>query len=230
MRRKNKYPKKTLDFLLSLLFILLTFPLQVVIFFILLFELREFPIFIQKRGISTRKLFYIIKFKTIPSNVSFKHKNIFYKKEYGKFIGKFSSFLRRSGLDELPQLFNVLTGSMSLIGPRPLMLDDLIIMKKYHPREYGKRVNLRLKPGLSGMWQLFGDRSKGVENLLELDTKYAREKSFLTDMKLLGYTIWTVLLRKHSDAIIDAYAKVEELKAEKPLKEKLPLLNTLVSE
>jgi O-antigen biosynthesis protein WbqP len=197
--------KRTSDIILSLLFIVISFPIQVLIFLFLLIELKEFPIFIQKRGITLEnKLFNIIKFKTIktlPESNTNTH-NIFLKTRLEKYIGPFSRLLRKTGLDELPQLYNVLSGSMSLVGPRPLMITDLQIMKKQFPNHYHLRSHLNSKPGLSGMWQLFGNREEGIENLIELDYLYEFNRSVILDFKLLLITFSAIIFERNSDAIL----------------------------
>ena len=118
------------------------------------------------------------------------------------YVPAFGGWLRRSGLDELPQLWNILIGDMSFIGPRPLATDDLEVMKRDLPSLYRERAALRAKVGLSGIWQLFGSREEGVENLVRLDSEYERACSFRTDMKLIVRSIPTVLFALHSDAIL----------------------------
>ena len=113
-------------------------------------------------------------------------------------------WLRKTGLDEITQLINVLKGEMSLVGPRPLTISDLEIMKKYEPEIHKRRQQLQSKPGITGYWQIFGDRNKGLENLLLLDEFYESKKSLLFDLKLIMSTIVLVMTAKHSDSIIDA--------------------------
>lgn len=108
-------------------------------------------------------------------------------------ITLFANFLRITGLDELPQLYNVLTGRMSLVGPRPFMLDDLVIMKYKYSQEEKIRESLNLKPGITGLWQLFGDKHLGITDLIKYDNMYARKKSLLFDLRILSITILYVL-------------------------------------
>jgi lipopolysaccharide/colanic/teichoic acid biosynthesis glycosyltransferase len=202
---KYYFAKRLFDITFSFLFIILSFPLQVGIFILLIFELKEFPVFFQKRGLTLEKpLFRIIKFKTLkslPQNNTSEH-NIFLKTKLEKYIGPISRILRKTGLDELPQLYNVFFGSMSLIGPRPLMVSDLKIMRAQFPNHYRIRSQLNSKPGLSGIWQLFGNREEGIENLLELEPLYEVNRSIALDFKLLFYTFAAILLERNSDAIL----------------------------
>jgi exopolysaccharide production protein ExoY len=169
----------------------------------LLIDLKEFPLFIQERGITLDKFrFKMLKFKTIPTlPSSVTERKIFLKPRLAKYISPFSKFLRLSGFDEIPQLYNVLWGNMSLVGPRPLMLSDIEILKKESQQEYYIRSSFNSKPGLTGLWQLFGNRFEGVRNMIELEKLYEINKSTLFDLKLLGFTFEAILKRKNSDAI-----------------------------
>ncbi len=195
--------KRIADIFLSGVFIIISLPVQLLIFTILYFDLKEFPIFIQPRGLTLEKSrFRLIKFKTIktlPTKVS--EHNAFLKPRLSKYISGFCKFLRITGLDEIPQLYNVFSGKMSLVGPRPLMLADLKLIKKDFPAEYAERNSLKSKPGLTGLWQLFGNREEGISNLVELDKLYEINKSFLLDVRLLGFTFAAIIFRKNSDAI-----------------------------
>ena len=96
-------------------------------------------------------------------------------------------FLRKSSLDELPQLWNVLTGEMSLVGPRPIVLDEL--------EKYGKDAGayLACTPGITGLWQVSGRSDASYEGRVSLDAYYAREWSLLLDLRILLKTIPVVL-------------------------------------
>ncbi len=192
------------DILFSLLFILISLPIQLIIFIVLIFEIREFPIFLQERALTLEsKRFKIFKFKTIKSipHTTQEH-NIFLKTKLEKYIGPFSRLLRKTGLDELPQLYNVLFGTMSLIGPRPFMITDLELMKRQYPHHYAVRSMFNAKPGISGLWQLFGIREEGIDNLIELEKLYEINRSILLDFKLLLFTFASILKERNSDAIL----------------------------
>ena len=179
---------------------------MLVIGFVLTIQLRSFPLFFQERGITlSNNRFRIIKFKTMKKaktlNDNFRKNHILNKPELTHLLTGFTFWLRRTGLDELPQLFNVIIGDMSLIGPRPLMIDDLITLKKYFPNLYYNREQINSRPGISGLWQIHGDRSKGVHNLINLENQYENTISFLLDLKLAISTIPIILYAKHSDAV-----------------------------
>jgi lipopolysaccharide/colanic/teichoic acid biosynthesis glycosyltransferase len=200
--------KSIFDRLAALFLVIITFPAQVIISICLFIELREFPLYFQKRGLTlSGKLFTIYKFKTIKKEQSDKieHKkwnDIFLVEDQSILLTFFAKLLRRTGLDELPQFYNILFGSMSFIGPRPLMIRDLEIMKREYPREYKTRTKLKSKPGLTGLWQIIGNRNLGVENLLALDLFYDENVSFPFDLKITLLTIPLVMFAKNSDAII----------------------------
>ncbi len=202
-----KILKRISDFVFAVILLVLTGPFILVSALILLLELREFPFLLQERGITLeKKRIKILKLRTIPTTHVIKskrsRKDIFIKPDLQKAIPLFARWLRKSGLDELPQLVNVLLGQMSFVGPRPLMLSDLMQMKKHFPNHYKERQKFTSKPGITGMWQIFGDREEGINNLIALEYIYEQSKNILLDFKLALLTIPIVLQAKNSDAIL----------------------------
>jgi len=96
---------------------------------------------------------------------------------------------------------------MSFIGPRPLTISDLELMKKATPEFYSQRANLKSKPGISGLWQVVGERDKGTENLLFLDQLYDKKKGLLLDLRLMFETTILMLSGKNQDAITNSKIK-----------------------
>lgn len=203
-----KFYKRFIDILLASFFIVVTLPFQFIICLLLSFMLLENPFFAQERGLTLGKYrFTLLKFRTIHSSANQKNthlhsEDIFLLPNLAFDLNWFTRWLRKTGLDELPQIYNVLFGQMSFVGPRPLMIQDLLILEREFPRHYMQRQLINSKPGLTGLWQIFGDRSKGIENLIGLDIFYEEEKSFELDLKIFLLTIPIVLFAKNSDAII----------------------------
>jgi len=156
---------------------------MIIIFFLIWFFIG-YPIFKQKRPGLNNKIFILYKFKTLVDS----NKKISEKKRQTKL----GNFLRQSGLDELPQLFNILENNMSLVGPRPLLLEYL---GKYS--DYEKQRHL-VKPGITGLAQVSPDHSKkkSWSQSVKLDIKYAKNVSFILDIKILLKTILVVLMNK----------------------------------
>jgi lipopolysaccharide/colanic/teichoic acid biosynthesis glycosyltransferase len=198
--------KRVVDIILSLIIIILTLPVQLIIAVVLILIFKENPLFIQSRGLTLEKFrFTIIKFKTIHSkqallNHNPRTKDIFLLPELSGGLKPFARFLRKTGLDELPQIYNVLLGQMSFVGPRPLMINDLEIMKNEFLHYYELRNSINSKPGITGVWQIIGDRSLGAENLIGLDIFYDENKSLLLDFKIFLTTIPLIIFAKNSDA------------------------------
>jgi len=178
-----KYFKRLFDIIFSLGLILFLLPIMMLIFF-LVWCVIGYPIFYQKRPGLNNKIFTLYKFKTLYE---------FSKKiSENKRQSKFGNFLRKTGLDELPQLFNVLENNMSFVGPRPLLKEYL---KKYS--DYEKKRHL-VKPGITGLAQVNPQLSgvKSWNKSIKLDIFYVFNIGFLLDMKILFKTVVLVLFNK----------------------------------
>jgi undecaprenyl-phosphate galactose phosphotransferase len=197
--------KRIFDFVIAAFLLVILFPLLIIASIIIYFETGSTPIFAQQRGITLEgKEFRLFKFRTLRKSktLDIEPAHIFLKENLSGLVTSTGYFLRKTGLDELPQLMNVLMGDMSLIGPRPLSHCDLQTMKEIEPGLYYRRSTFSSKPGISGYWQIYGDRQKGVMNLIELEGFYDRNKSLSFDLFLIFMTIPIVFFAKHSDAII----------------------------
>ncbi len=216
MKNKNLFyiTKNALDLFFGIVLIVLTSPFTLIVTVILSFLFRSSPFIIQERGITyENKAFKIIKFKTIKPDKTkeiFISNNIFFKNQLEQNVPVFCRWLRRSGLDELPQLVNVIKGEMSLIGPRPLMVNDLEILKNKFPEYYYKRNQIKAKPGITGLWQTYGKREEGVKNLILLDLEYDNMFSFSLDIKIIISTIPLILKGKNSDAILNGKGETKD--------------------
>ena len=179
----SKYFKRLFDIIFSLVLIILLFPIMLLIFF-LVWCVIGYPIFCQKRPGLHNKIFTIYKFKTLydPSNN-------FSEKERQS---KFGNFLRKTGLDELPQLFNVLENNISFVGPRPLLTEYL---KKYSAHEKKRHL---VKPGITGLAQVNPEPSgvKSWNKSIKLDIFYVYNISFFLDMRILFKTAVLILFKK----------------------------------
>ena len=179
----QKYFKRLFDIILSLSLLLFLFPVIVLIFFLVWFFIG-FPIFKQKRPGLNGKIFTLYKFKTLYDS----SKNISENKRQSK-VG---NFLRKSGLDELLQLFNVLENNMSIVGPRPLLIEYL---KKYSKNEKKRHL---VKPGITGLAQVYPEPTgvKSWKKSMKLDVYYTSNISFLLDIQIIYKTVELVLLKK----------------------------------
>ncbi len=177
------YFKRLFDLIFSFALILLLFPLKIFIFF-LVWIFIGFPIFIQKRPGLNNRIFTLYKFKTLYDT----HKDISEIKRQNKL----GNFLRKTGLDELPQLFNILKNNMSFVGPRPLLVEYL---KKYTKSEKKRH---KVKPGITGLAQINPEPSgnKSWSKSIKLDIYYVNNISFYLDMKILFKTIILILFKK----------------------------------
>jgi lipopolysaccharide/colanic/teichoic acid biosynthesis glycosyltransferase len=200
--------KRIFDFIIAVFLVVLLIPFFVLISIVIFLETGNSPIFAQQRGLILEgKEFIIFKFRTLRHNkLTLKESSHIFRKDDLSGLVTFTGFiLRRTGLDELPQLINVLMGEMSLVGPRPLSLGDLHMMKENDPGLYARRKAISSKPGITGYWQIYGNRQKGLEDLIEADEHYEKNKSFFFDLFLMTMTIPIMFFTKHSDAIIGKY-------------------------
>jgi undecaprenyl phosphate N,N'-diacetylbacillosamine 1-phosphate transferase len=179
----QKYFKRFFDIIFSLILIIFLFPVMILLFFLIWFMIG-FPIFKQKRPGLNNKIFTLYKFKTLYDA----SKNIHERKRQNNL----GNFLRKTGLDELPQLFNILENSMSLVGPRPLLLEYL---NKYS--NYEKKRHL-VKPGITGLAQVNPEPSgvKSWNKSIKLDIYYTKNISFFLDIKILFKTLELILFKK----------------------------------
>ena len=179
----QKYFKRFFDIIFSLILIIFLFPVMILLFFLIWFMIG-FPIFKQKRPGLNNKIFTLYKFKTLYDA----SKNIHERKRQNNL----GNFLRKTGLDELPQLFNILENSMSLVGPRPLLVEYL---NKYS--NYEKKRHL-VKPGITGLAQVNPEPSgvKSWNKSIKLDIYYTKNISFFLDIKILFKTLELILFKK----------------------------------
>jgi lipopolysaccharide/colanic/teichoic acid biosynthesis glycosyltransferase len=175
----NKYIKRSIDLLASLFGLLIAIPVSICIIFLLRLTGHKKIFFVQKRVGYNEKVFSLIKFCTMTEQKDMNGNLLPDEKR----ITKFGKALRKSSLDEIPQLINVFIGNMSLIGPRPLLVEYLPLYN-----EQQKKRHL-LKPGITGWAQVNGRNAISWEKKFELDVWYIQNIGFFLDLKILLLTI-----------------------------------------
>ena len=177
--------KRVLDILLSSLILVLCSPILLLTFILLLIANRGDAFFVQRRPGKNEKIFEIIKFKSINDKKDANGKLL----PDGDRITPVGQFVRKTSLDEIPQLFNVLKGDMSLIGPRPLLIQYLPLYSKEQRRRHDVR------PGITGWAQVNGRNTVPWPRRFELDVWYVDNVSFLLDAKIFWLTFLKVIKR-----------------------------------
>lgn len=183
---KDNMIKRIVDILASATTLCLLCPFFILVACMIKRKIGSPVIFRQIRPGLTGKPFYMFKFRTMLS----------LKNEAGEYLPdadrmtKFGSFLRATSLDELPELWNVLKGEMSLVGPRPLLIEYLPLYNHEQMRRH------EVKPGITGWAQVKGRNAISWEEKFKLDIWYINNQSFFLDLKILYHTIQQVLARK----------------------------------
>lgn len=182
----RNYLKRPIDFLLSLLAIIVLSPLLLLLVILVRINLGSPILFKQERPGLNEKIFVMYKFRTMTDA----------RDENGNFLPdnvrltKFGKFLRSTSMDELPELFNILKGDMSIIGPRPLLVNYLPLYNDHQKRRH------EVRPGLTGLAQVNGRNAISWEEKFNYDVKYVDTISFLEDLKILLLTIKKVFVRE----------------------------------
>ena len=182
--------KRITDIALSSIFLLIAMPFFIIIPFLIKIDSQGKVFIIQKRIGFKGKEFYIYKFRTMKKYVDLY--KISPTNNFDSRITKFGRFLRRFSLDEIPQLYNVLKGEMSLVGPRPEMP---FIVLKYSDNE---KKRLSVKPGLTGLWQIKARKDIPLYKNLDYDFEYINNQSVLFDLKIILKTIPALIKGKGS--------------------------------
>lgn len=182
----RRYFKRPMDFILSLLAIIVLSPVLLVVAILVRTKLGSPVIFKQKRPGLNGKIFTLYKFRTMTDE----------RDKFGELLPdnvrltKFGKFLRNTSLDELPELFNILKGDMSVIGPRPLLVQYLPLYDEHQKHRHDVR------PGLSGLAQVSGRNAISWEDKFDLDVEYVDSVSFIGDWKIIFLTLKKVFVRE----------------------------------
>ena len=196
--------KRPMDFFLSLCAIIVLSPVFLVLIILGAIKMKGNPFFTQQRPGRNEKIFRLIKFRTMTCE----------KDENGellpdeKRLTRYGKTLRSTSLDELPELFNILVGDMSIIGPRPLLVQYLPLYNEHQKRRH------EVRPGLSGLAQINGRNSITWEQKFDDDVKYVDNITFMGDMKIIFTTVIKVLKREgisgENSATMEAFTGTKE--------------------
>ncbi len=196
--------KRVIDFLGAGLGIIFLSPLMLGIALLIRLDSQGPVFFRQQRLGRGGKPFLLWKFRTMVVNAEERLKEleqlnesdggVLFKMKEDPRVTRIGKFLRRTSLDELPQLFNVLQGHISLVGPRPLQLRDCALAIKANRDVFAKR--LTLMPGVSGLWQVSGRSDVTFDDMLRLDIHYIENWSLWLDLRILWQTVLIVVTRK----------------------------------
>mgnify|MGYP002576046187 FL=1 len=194
-----KYVKRILDFILSLLALIILMPLMFILWILIRIKLGKPAIFKQQRPGKNEKIFTLYKFRTMTDE----------KDENGnllpdeKRLTKFGKFLRSTSLDELPELWNIVKGDMSIVGPRPQLVRDMVFMTEQQRKRH------KVRQGLTGLAQINGRNNITWEQKINYDLEYINNVSFKNDCKIILKTIEKVFKRENIET--DGMQTAEDL-------------------
>jgi len=185
----RRFLKRPMDFILSLVAIIVLSPVLIIVGVLVRVKLGSPVLFKQKRPGLNEKVFTMYKFRTMTDEKD-------EKDESGELLPdnvrltKFGRMLRSTSLDELPELFNILKGDMSIVGPRPLLIQYLELYNSHQKRRH------EVRPGLSGRAQVNGRNAISWEDKFNLDVEYVDNVSFIGDWKIILLTIKKVFVKE----------------------------------
>ncbi|HZW30928.1 MAG TPA: sugar transferase [Isosphaeraceae bacterium] len=196
--------KRTIDLVGATVGLLLLAPLMFLIGVLIRLDSRGPALFRQVRLGYRGRPFWMLKFRTMTVDAEAKlgdleesnesHGGVLFKLSNDPRVTRLGALLRRTSLDELPQLINVLRGEMSLVGPRPLQVRDSDRLAALNPRGYQGR--LQVPPGVTGPWQISGRKDVDYQRMIQLDLDYVGSWSLGSDLWILLKTFFVVLLGK----------------------------------
>ncbi|PIS42297.1 MAG: hypothetical protein COT24_04520 [Candidatus Kerfeldbacteria bacterium CG08_land_8_20_14_0_20_40_16] len=191
--------KRLIDLIIALLLLVPAVLFSIVVGILIKMDSKGPALFMQRRLGKNNRIFTMYKFRTMHNDASEKRKELESKNEANGFLFKmgldpretsFGRKLRSTGLDELPQIINVLKGEMSLIGPRPLPVEDVDLDKlKQNPNLYHEwQIRKSVKPGITGLWQV-SQSNHSFSEMLKLDEYYVEKYSIWKDIKIIAMTL-----------------------------------------
>lgn len=181
-----KYIKRFFDIFSSFLALVVLSPLLLILIVVGTFVMKGNPFFTQQRPGKDEKIFKLIKFRTM-TNAKDKDGNLLPDADR---LTKYGEFLRNTSLDELPELINILKGDMSVIGPRPLLVEYI---PRYNAHQHRRH---EVRPGLSGWAQVNGRNTVSWEDKFDMDVEYVDNYNLVMDIKILFMTVFNVLKRE----------------------------------
>lgn len=206
-----EYTKRLMDIIFALILIVIFSPVIVLVSIAIKLDskgpvLADIPERVGKNG----KTFKMYKFRSMIQNAheilrhNPKYTNLFNEYKRGSYklkddprITKVGHFLRKHSLDELPQLFNILKGDMSLVGPRAYYPDELRDQQKKYPKTRDAvKIVLSIKPGLTGYWQVSGRSEINFDKRIDMDAMYVRKRSIIYDLWIILKTPWAMISGK----------------------------------
>lgn len=182
----RKYIKRPMDFILALIALIVLFPVLIIIAILVKINLGSPVIFKQQRPGLNEKIFTLYKFRTM-ADIRDKNGKLLPDNQR---LTRFGKFLRSTSLDELPELYNILKGDMSFVGPRPLLVEYLPLYNQLQRRRH------EVRPGLTGLAQVNGRNAISWDQKFELDVEYVDNVSFIGDLKIIILTFKKVLTRE----------------------------------
>jgi undecaprenyl phosphate N,N'-diacetylbacillosamine 1-phosphate transferase len=182
----RRFIKRPMDFILSLIAIIVLSPVFLIVSILVRTKLGSPVLFKQKRPGLNEEIFMMYKFRTMTDERDANGKLL----PDSARLTRFGRFLRSTSLDELPELFNILKGDMSIIGPRPLLIQYLPLYNEHQKRRH------EVRPGLSGLAQVSGRNAISWEDKFNLDVDYVDSVSFVNDWKIIFMTIKKVFVRE----------------------------------
>lgn len=201
LKKRKKYLviKRIYDIVFSFLALILLFPFLLMIAMIIKVDSKGTILFKQLRTGKDGKPFLMYKFRSMCENAEQMRDDLLehnemdgpvFKIAEDPRVTKFGRFIRRSSIDELPQLYNILRGEMSIVGPRPLAIVET--------KDFSDYENLRhlIKPGLTCYWQISGRNHLFFKDWIELDIKYINEMNLRTDLMIILRTVVVVIIKK----------------------------------